>query len=951
MRKYQLIATAFLFLCASTLWGQSASVRITGAVTDSATGEPIVGAVLKIDDGAMWAVTDINGRYSFSSLSNGGYFLTAVCLGYVSQVVQLSIKAGALSVTDVSGHGASLDFSLDVESLALEDVVVTAQRPAGTLGTSHNIGKEALEHMQMSNISDMAALLPGGKTINPDLTQDKAFSLRDGGTSAGNAAFGTALEIDGVRIGNNASVAQPAGAGTRSLSVENIESIEVITGVPSVEYGDLNSGMVKVNTKKGRTPLNVAFSVNPRTYQASVSKGVDLGGNAGILNVSGEWARATAKLVSPYSSYTRRNVSATYSNTFAKVLRFEFGANANIGGMDTKDDPDAPSGNFERVRDNVFRANTSLSWMLNLPWVTSLRLDASASFADNLAHTHTYCSSATTQPSVHSEVEGYHWADCLPLSYYSDRIVDSKELDFSASFKYDWTRTFGGVKNRVKAGVQFKSNGNTGLGEYYQEPSLSPNGYRPRPYSQYPFMNNLSEYVEDQVTVPVGETRLDVIAGLRFEQVFIRDSQYKGVNSLSPRFNVKWKLSGNVTLRGGWGISEKLPSFWVLYPKQEYRDIQTFAFSSGSTSHYAYYTIPYRMEYNPDLKWQRNSNSEVGIDLGWGDWKISLVGFYNVTRDPYQYRSVYTPISYSIMQLPQGYSVPSSPQFKVDGQTGAIYLRGSNGEYWIPMETKVTDRSFARSDVQANGKPVHRAGLEMTVDFPEIKPVRTSFRLDASYNYSSYVDDLLTYSYNNGWSHTSIPNSSYQYVGIYARGASNGTANGKVSHNLDANFTTITHIPEARLVITCRLEASILRRMRNLSEHDGAEYAYRVTQTSNTPTGGSIYDGDSYAAIRPVSYMTLDGEVHPFTDAQALDPEFANLIVKTGNAYTYNPDGYGFYCSANLSITKEIGKHVSLSFFANNFTASRPNVVSFATGVSAVFTPAFYYGLTCRIKL
>lgn len=54
--------------------------------------------------------------------------------------------------------------------------------------------------------------------------------------------------------------------------------------------------------------------------------------------------------------------------------------------------------------------------------------------------------------------------------------------------------------------------------------------------------------------------------------------------------------------------------------------------------------------------------------------------------------------------------------------------------------------------------------------------------------------------------------------------------------------------------------------------------------------------------------------------------------------------------SANLSITKEIGDHVSVSFYANNFTNSRPFVASYATGVKAVFTPDFYYGLTVRLK-
>ena len=115
----------------------------------------------------------------------------------------------------------------------------------------------------------------------------------------GNASFGTAVEVDGVRIGDNANFGSMSGVGTRSISVENIEKVEVITGVPSAEYGDLNSGMVKVTTKKGRTPVNVVFSVNPRTYEASASKGFDLGGKKGILNVSGEWTKATHKLSSP----------------------------------------------------------------------------------------------------------------------------------------------------------------------------------------------------------------------------------------------------------------------------------------------------------------------------------------------------------------------------------------------------------------------------------------------------------------------------------------------------------------------------------------------------------------------------------------------------------------------------------------------------------------------------
>lgn len=44
--------------------------------------------------------------------------------------------------------------------------------------------------------------------------------------------------------------ASPAGGtDVRSISTENIESIQIVRGIPSVEYGDLTSGAVIINTK------------------------------------------------------------------------------------------------------------------------------------------------------------------------------------------------------------------------------------------------------------------------------------------------------------------------------------------------------------------------------------------------------------------------------------------------------------------------------------------------------------------------------------------------------------------------------------------------------------------------------------------------------------------------------------------------------------------------------
>lgn len=940
LRQFLLMILLLVSADVMTAQQNRALFSISGKVVDAKTGEPVIGAAVNVEDTGIWAISDENGTFFLPDIRPGDYAVQFSCLGFVDKRLSFVVKKDIPNLT----------IKLDQNTLALNSVVVTAERDKEGMNTSLKFGANALNHLQMSNVTDISALLPGGKTVNPDLTTDNAVSLRSGGLAAGNAAFGTALEVDGVRVGNNASFGSMSGTGTRNISTENVQSIEVITGVPSAEYGDLNSGMVRINTRKGLTPWNITFAVNPRTYQASASKGIDLMKNRGVLNVSAEWTRATQKLSSPYTSYTRRGFSASYSNTFKNVLKFEVGATGNIGGMNTKNDPDAYKGTWSKVRDNVLRANTSLTWLLRKSWITNLKLDASVNYNDNRSQDHAYGSSASMLPAVHSELAGYYLADRLPVSYFSDKVIDSKELDYAASLKYEWFKKSGKRLSKLKAGVQWKANGNVGEGEYYKDPSVAANGYRPRPYSQYPFMHNVAAYIEEDYTFPIGKTSLQISAGLRLENLFVKDTDYKNVSSLSPRFNAKWKISDNLSIRGGWGVSEKLPSFYILYPVQKYRDIQTFGFSHGDSSSYVYYTQPYKMLFNENLKWQKNYNAEFGIEAYFLRTSVSLVGFFNKTKNPYTYQNIYTPFSYNIMSVPSGYTVPDNPEIRVDSQTGQVYMRGSNEEFWTPMATKVTDKTFFESQMPGNGDDIYRTGAELIVDFPEIAPIRTKFRLDANYAYTHYIDNTLNWTYRTGWSHTSLSNRSYQYVGIYANGGESGTYNGKESHSLNANLTAITHIPEARIVITCRLEMSLLSRFRNLSRYQGKEYAYNVNADGVESIGGSIYDSNNYTAIRPVKYMDENGDVHDFTDKEASDPAFANLIIKSGNAYTFSQDGYGAYLSANLSVTKEIGDHVSLSFFANNFTNSRMYVTSKATGVSAIFTPAFYYGLTCRLK-
>jgi outer membrane receptor protein involved in Fe transport len=105
-----------------------------------------------------------------------------------------------------------------------------------------------LDNQQTLNVSDLQTLLPGGKTVNSTLMSDNRLALRSGSLEKGNASFGTAIDVDGVRLDNNAAANETMSNSTRSLSSSNIESVEIVTGIPSVEYGDLSNGIVKVST-------------------------------------------------------------------------------------------------------------------------------------------------------------------------------------------------------------------------------------------------------------------------------------------------------------------------------------------------------------------------------------------------------------------------------------------------------------------------------------------------------------------------------------------------------------------------------------------------------------------------------------------------------------------------------------------------------------------------------
>ena len=963
---------------------------VSGTVTDKGTGEPVEFATVVLEASEQWAVADDKGKFSIPGVSVPKTVISVACLGYVTYSVEITISK------DI----ANFKVQLQQDNLTLDKAVVTAKENSNSATTARTIDKTALEHVQMMNVSDISSLLPGGATQSAALTSEQQFNLRASSGENGNASFGTAVEVDGVRLSNNASYSDIKGVATNNIASANVESVEVITGVPSVEYGDMGSGVVKINTKKGKTPWQLTMSTSPRTKQLSVGKGFGLGrsgsgASLGVLNASMEYTRSISEQMSPYTSYLRRQMSLIYSNTItggpfqSRPLRISAGVTGNIGGLDNSADPDLLTGTYSRRRDNSLRGNITANWLLSLDWITNIELNASAVYSDRLSRENKNYHQSVTEIALHARGQGYYmsapYADggdnpvvMIPAgTRYNVMAVDDRPLTAKVSLKANWARNFGAVSNKLKLGADWNADCNFGIGAYSEDESQAPT-YREYRYCDNPWMNNVAAYIEDNLMVPVGrEGRINLIAGLRNDNTVIRGSAYGVTSSLSPRFNAKYtvldekgrrnRFFRSLSVRGSWGVAVKQPSFSILYPVPGYLDINTFTSTASADNvvYRAFYVQPRTIEYNAGLRWQKNHQAEFGIDADLAGNKVSLVAFWNRTIDTYQLGTDYERFTYNYTGTAdvQGLPIPAGDRvYSLDPATGVVTVSDKTGAL-APIQAPYTTRKQLISSTFEDNEPgpVDRYGLEWVVEFKEIRPINTTIRVDGNfYSYHSILTNQIAYSPFTTAGRDGTP---FRYIGYYY--GDNQMTNGHESRSINNNITITTHIPRVRMILSLKLESSLLNYSRALSERPDGKRSYVVPDRADVlgfDASASIYDGENYAVLFPDYYASFDNpEPQPFLEkyrwAKENDPELysdlSKLVVTSNYLYHFSKDYISPYFSANFSVTKEIGDLASVSFYANNFFNNMGQVFSTKTNTYESvyrYIPRFYYGLTVRFK-
>ena len=208
--------------------------KITGRVMDT-NGEALPGANVVIAGVRRGAATDAEGRYFILSVDPGVYRLEASLVGFRT-VAQEDVQIAADFTT-------TIDFKLDELTLEADEIVVRAVRPLvepDKTSSKYVVSAEEIEALPMVRSAADFAELQGGVSVEGD------WRIRGGDAADG------AVYIDGVRIVNNdaRSLNRFMGVNTNA-----IQELQVITGGMEAEYGNAQSGIIRIVTKDGSSKL------------------------------------------------------------------------------------------------------------------------------------------------------------------------------------------------------------------------------------------------------------------------------------------------------------------------------------------------------------------------------------------------------------------------------------------------------------------------------------------------------------------------------------------------------------------------------------------------------------------------------------------------------------------------------------------------------------------------
>lgn len=218
------LALVLLFVAWAGACLGGTSGKISGSVLDQEK-QPVLGATVVVLGQKFGAFTDGSGHFDILNVPPGSYDLSVTCIGYKNLV----IKAVEVSADETT----RLDASLEQTTIAMEEVVVTAERPPVDVNQTSqrvSLSSREIESLPVQDVNDIVNLQAG--------VVDGHFR----GGRVGEVQY----QVDGVSVNNPYD-----NKSTLNLDRSILQEVQVISGTFDAEYGQAMSGCVNAVLKEG----------------------------------------------------------------------------------------------------------------------------------------------------------------------------------------------------------------------------------------------------------------------------------------------------------------------------------------------------------------------------------------------------------------------------------------------------------------------------------------------------------------------------------------------------------------------------------------------------------------------------------------------------------------------------------------------------------------------------
>jgi len=300
-----LIALA-IALAPLTLIGQN---RLSGRVTDAATGTPLEQASVYFPQLENGAVAGPDGHFELRNLPNGLYKLVVSMIGYETYTVNIQTESA----------GSPLEVRLNPSAIEMEEVIVSTPFHKLQRENVMKVEQAPLKEIRRNGaitLADGIRQLPGVETLSTGVGIGKPV-IR--GLSSNRVLVYT----QGIRL-ENQQFGDEHGLG---ISDAGIESVEVIKGPASLLYGsDALGGVLYLNPERYADPGSYKANVRSQYFTATLGTMTQAG-----AGVSGDAWKFLARLARASHADYKDGAGARVTNTRFGEWDFKSGISYSAG--------------------------------------------------------------------------------------------------------------------------------------------------------------------------------------------------------------------------------------------------------------------------------------------------------------------------------------------------------------------------------------------------------------------------------------------------------------------------------------------------------------------------------------------------------------------------------------------------------------------------------------------